>query len=39
MQYSNGILAVIIAEIIGEIRERIQRGPARLPNQGGDELE
>ncbi|NLM26394.1 MAG: DUF1614 domain-containing protein [Firmicutes bacterium] len=35
----NGILAVIIAEIIGEIRERIQRGPARLPNQGGDELE
>lgn len=30
----NGILAVFIAELIGEIAERIYRGPAKISNNG-----
>lgn len=35
----NAILAVVIAEVIGEIRERIHRGPAKLPEQGGEDID
>ncbi len=30
----NGVLAVIIAEFIGEIRERFHRGPAKVQDEG-----
>lgn len=35
----NGVIAVFVAEIIGEIRERLHRGAAELDNQGGDQYE
>lgn len=35
----NGVIAVVIAEVIGEITERIHRGPAKIRNNKGDDNE